>query len=199
MSRKLEILETARKLFNASNTQAVTTNHIAKEMGISPGNLHYHYANREEIIRVLYKQMSDESSLEVEDLPGDISTLNTHHTYLIMIQWKYRFFFRELLFLFSRDEKLKVMYIEDNIAHRIRMKKVMQNLIDNGEMNIATEEALEHLVDTVLMAWQFYTSYMYTLGQCLDEKSIKGMIEYSNQAMQLFRTNKKGNTNATST
>jgi len=198
MSRKLEILETARKLFNTSNTQAVTTNHIAKAMGISPGNLHYHYANREEIIRVLYEQLRDEASLEFEALPKDISTLNAHQTLLIEIQWKYRFFFRELLFLFDRDEKLKVMYVADNVAHRSRIKKVMQNLIDHGELQVPNAQALEHLVDSILMAWQFYTSYMYTLGQCLDEKGIKEMIEYTNQSMQLFRVdNNEGKSEST--
>jgi AcrR family transcriptional regulator len=190
MSRKLEILETARNLFNESNTQAVTTNHIAKAMGISPGNLHYHYANREEIIRVLYTQLNSESSLEIDELPKDIKTLNGHHKLLIKVQWRYRFFFRELLFLFSRDEKLRVMYVEDNIAHRTRIKKVMQNLVEHGEMQVANDEALEHLVDTLLMAWQFYTSYMYTLGECLDEKGIEKFITYTNQSMQLCRIDK---------
>jgi AcrR family transcriptional regulator len=187
MSRKLKILETARTLFNESNTQAVTTNHIAKAMGIRPGNLHYHYANREEIIRMLYKQLVSESSLEVEELPKDIKTLNAHHKVLIQVQWKYRFFFRELLFLFSRDEKLRVMYVEDNIAHRARMKMVMQNLIDNGEMQVPNDEALDHLVDSLLMAWQFYASYRYTLGECLDEKGMETFISYTNQSMQPFR------------
>lgn len=188
MSRKEDILETARKLFNESNTQAVTTNHIAKAMGISPGNLHYHYANREEIIRVLYEQLRDEARLEVEELPKDIYTLNAHETLLIKIQWKYRFFFRELLFLFARDEKLKTMYVADNVAHRSRIKKVMQNLIDHDELQVPNVQALEHLVDSILMAWQFYVSYMYTLGQCLDEKAIKEVIKYTNQSMQPFRT-----------
>ena len=190
-SRKLEILETARRLFNESNTQAVTTNHIAKEMGISPGNLHYHYKNREEIIRMLYMQLHSESSLEVDELPKDIDTLNAHHKLLIKVQWKYRFFFRELLFLFSRDEELRVMYVEDNIAHRARMKKVMQNLVDNGEMQVTSDDALEHLVDSLLMAWQFYFSYRYTLGECLDEKGIEKFITYTNQSMQRCSTDKE--------
>ena len=189
MSRKLEILETARTLFNENNTQAVTTNHIAKAMGISAGNLHYHYANREEIIRILYQNLKEESTLQIDELPKDIDTLNEHHTLLIKLQWKYRFFFRELLFLFTRDQKLKVMYIADNIAHRSRIKLVMENLINNGEMQVPNEETLEHLVDSLLMAWQFYTSYMSKLGQCLDEKGIKEFINYTNQSMQLFRTN----------
>ena len=190
-SRKLEILETARRLFNESNTQAVTTNHIAKEMGISPGNLHYHYKNREEIIRMLYMQLHSESSLEVDELPKDIDTLNAHHKLLIKVQWKYRFFFRELLFLFSRDEELRVMYVEDNIAHRARMKKVMQNLVDNEEMQVTSDDALEHLVDSLLMAWQFYFSYRYTLGECLDEKGIEKFITYTNQSMQRCSTDKE--------
>lgn len=188
MSRKLEILETARRLFNESNTQAVTTNHIAKAMGISPGNLHYHYANREEIIRVLYTQLMDETRLDIDALPHSLEVLNEHHKVLIAVQWKFRFFFRELLFLFSRDKKLREMYIEDNIAHRGRIKRVMQNLIDNGEMQVPSEDALEHLVDVLLMSWQFYASHRYTLGECLDEKGIESFIAYTNLSMQPYLT-----------
>ncbi len=122
MSRKLEILETARRLFNETNTQAVTTNHIAKAMGISPGNLHYHYKNREEIIRLLYQEMRERMTLSIDDLPKTLEELSEHQKVLIGIQWEYRFFFREILFLFSRDSELERQYIDDNIAHRSRIK-----------------------------------------------------------------------------
>ena len=51
MSRKEDILEAARELFNEKGTQSSTTNHIAQAMDISPGNLHNHYKNREEIVQ----------------------------------------------------------------------------------------------------------------------------------------------------
>ena len=190
MPRKQKILETALKLFNESNTQTATTNHIAKAMNISPGNLHYHYKNREEIIRKLYLQLKDEMSLPVEELPKTIKALNEHEKLLIQVQWKYRFFFRELLFLFTRDEELKKMYIEDNLAHRGRIKMVMQNLIANNELQIDDEEKLEHLVDTILMSWQFYTSYIYTLGRCLDAKEVEKVITYTNNAMKQYMKEK---------
>ena len=186
MSRKLVILETALKLFNESNTQTATTNHIAKAMNISPGNLHYHYKNREEIIRKLYMQLREEMSLSVEELPKTIKDLNEHEKLLIEVQWKYRFFFRELLFLFSRDAELQKMYIEDNLAHRGRIKMVMQNLVANDELQIDDDNALEHLVDTILMSWQFYTSYMYTLGRCLDAKGVEEVIAHTNNAMNQY-------------
>ena len=186
MSRKLEILETALKLFNESNTQTATTNHIAKAMNISPGNLHYHYKNREEIIFKLYIQLREEMSLSINELPKSIKELNAHEKILIEIQWKYRFFFRELLFLFSRDKSLEKQYIEDNLAHRGRIKIVMKNLIANKELDVPNEETLEYLVDSILMSWQFYTSYMYTLSRTLDANHVEEVIKYTSNAMRPF-------------
>ena len=190
MSRKLEILESAKKLFNKSNTQAVTTNHIAKAMGISPGNLHYHYKNREEIIWFLYKQMREKMTLSVEELPKSLEEVSEHQKVLIGIQWEYRFFFREILFLFSRDAKLEQDYIIDNIAHRKRIKLVMQGLVESGELEIQDPKILEYLVDSILMAWQFYTSYMQTLGKPLSRKSAEETVQYTVNAMLQFKTQK---------
>ena len=190
MSRKIEILETARKLFNESNTQAVTTNHIAKAMGISPGNLHYHYKNREEIVRLLYKQMRGEMTLSIDELPKALKELEKHQKVLIGIQWEYRFFFREILFLFSRDTTLEKTYIADNIAHRGRIKLVMQGFVASGELDIKEDNMLEYLVDSILMAWQFYTSYMQTLGRPLSRKSAEETVQYTSNSILLFKSKK---------
>lgn len=49
-STKDRIASAAVELFNASGVGPVTTNHIAAHLGISPGNLYYHFANKEEIL-----------------------------------------------------------------------------------------------------------------------------------------------------
>ena len=191
MSRKLEILETARKLFNENNTQAVTTNHIAKAMGISPGNLHYHYSNREEIIRLLYKEMRAKMTLSINELPKTLIELNIHQKVLIGIQWEYRFFFREILFLFSRDEVLKKQYIQDNVAHRGRIKHTIKGFVENGELNITDDTTLEYVTDAVLMSWQFYTSHMQTLGKPLSKKNAEEAVKYTSNAMLPFTVKKE--------
>ena len=186
MSRKLEILKSALKLFNETNTQSSTTNHIAKEMAISPGNLHYHYKNREEIVLYLYKQMREKMTLSIEELPKTIQELNEHQKVLMKVQWEYRFFFKEILFLFSRDKELERIYIEDNIAHRSRIKISLGMFMSSGELNIKDEETLDYLVDSVLMSWQFYISYLQTLGKGLDSECSKGAIKYVNDAMKPY-------------
>ena len=188
MSRKLEILETARKLFNESNTQSVTTNHIAKEMGISPGNLHYHYSNREEIIRLLYRQMREEMTLSIDELPTTLAELSEHQKSLIGIQWEYRFFFREMLFLFSRDAVLKEQYIKDNVAHRSRIHFTMVRFVETGELDIKDDDTLEYVTDAILMSWQFYTSLMETLGRPLSRESAEEAVQYTSNAMKPYKT-----------
>ncbi|NQX92068.1 MAG: TetR family transcriptional regulator [Flavobacteriales bacterium] len=56
---KSRILDTARIMFNIHGYSNVTIRMIASEMGISSGNLNYHYKTREEILESLYFEMVD--------------------------------------------------------------------------------------------------------------------------------------------
>ena len=59
MTTKEKILDTALRLFNEQGTDVVTVRHIAQEMGISHGNLCYHFPNTDAIISSLYQQLAD--------------------------------------------------------------------------------------------------------------------------------------------
>ncbi len=190
MTTKEKILTVALEMFNETNTQAATTNHIAKKMGISPGNLHYHYKNREEIIRLLYIQMRDKLKLSVDTLPQNISQMVAHHQIIHDVSWEYRFFQRELLFLLSRDPILEKEYIEDNIAHKERIKQVYRNFIANGDLDIPYENILDYLADSVLMNIQFWNPLMLTLGQKLDKNSFERGIDRTNELLRPFLTPK---------
>ena len=54
---KSRILDKALELFNERGTANVTTNHIAEALGMSPGNLYYHYRNKAEIVRGLFARI----------------------------------------------------------------------------------------------------------------------------------------------
>lgn len=51
---KQRILDTTLALFNQLGTPNASTNHIALELEISPGNLYYHFPNKEQLIEQLF-------------------------------------------------------------------------------------------------------------------------------------------------
>src|SRR5690606_37324299 len=56
MSTKERILDAALALFNELGERKVTTNHIAAHLQISPGNLYYHFKNKQAIIFALFER-----------------------------------------------------------------------------------------------------------------------------------------------
>ena len=113
MSTKELILETALRLFNDKGTSAVSTNHIAAALGISPGNLYYHYRNKEEIIRAIFERLYDvwDTTLTLSgDRPPTLDDLQRLVRDNFTIMWDYRFVYRELVALLRHDVELRLRY-----------------------------------------------------------------------------------------
>ena len=115
MSTRERIIDTAVALFNEEGTAAVSTNHIAKAAGISPGNLYYHFRNKEAIIRAIYARLRPiwEATVSVptDRVPtlADLERIIDDH---FRILWEYRFFYREMPALLRRDPELLASYHE---------------------------------------------------------------------------------------
>jgi len=113
MGTKEKILDTALTLFNEKGATDVTTNHLASTLNMSPGNLYYHYRNKEEIIRALFSDYDDASRV-LFALPQEEVLSTLHLEQLIegnfALQWEYRFLFRDLMTLLRRDPELQATY-----------------------------------------------------------------------------------------
>ena len=103
------IVETALLLFNREGEPNVTTADIAGEMGISPGNLYYHFRSKREIVNQLF----DAFERRLDDLlgtpqgrPADVEDLWLFLHLLFEAMWEFRFFYRDLDEILSRDRRL---------------------------------------------------------------------------------------------
>ena len=54
------IIDISLQLFNEEGERNISTNHISQRLGISPGNLYYHFANKDEIIFCLFSRYREE-------------------------------------------------------------------------------------------------------------------------------------------
>lgn len=60
MKTRDRILETALGLFNMEGVAKVSTNRIATELEISPGNLYYHFKTKEQLVEWLFRRLEQE-------------------------------------------------------------------------------------------------------------------------------------------
>ncbi|MDP1715220.1 MAG: TetR/AcrR family transcriptional regulator [Anaerolineales bacterium] len=114
MDTREKILDTALTLFNKEGTAAVSTNHIAEAAGISPGNLYYHFHNKQEIIRELFQRLNIIWET-LESIPQDhapvMADLKTVIEANYKIIWQYRFLYRELVALLRQDTELRTSFL----------------------------------------------------------------------------------------
>jgi AcrR family transcriptional regulator len=92
------ILEASIKLFNAEGVTRVSLRRIADEIGISHGNLAYHYKNKSEILDAIYTRMQEEMDDAVYP-PGNLTLRHYHELLKRMSRFhdQYRFFYLDML------------------------------------------------------------------------------------------------------
>ena len=106
------ILDTSLELFNRFGEPNVSTTLISAELGISPGNLYYHYPAKEELITKLFDRY-DAALTELLQAADDVADVEDawffFHTLFELI-WSYRFLYRDLNDLLSNNRKLELHF-----------------------------------------------------------------------------------------
>lgn len=161
MKTKDRIIETALRLFNDEGEPNVSTNHIADEMDISPGNLYYHYRSKDDIIWQIFlnyeKKINQVLNLkEVNYTSMEDMWLYLHMVFEVIAE--YRFLYRNLIQLMNRIEFLK-----RHFRHILALKsqtalKIMKNLSEIGALK-ADEETIASLADQIALTATFWLNY----------------------------------------
>ena len=163
------VLDVAIRLFNRSGTAAVTTNHVAAELGMSPGNLYYHYRNKEDLVRAAFDRMNEEAD-ELWQKPFgpigiDVARLLEGNLRLFR---SYAFFARELPSLLHADPTLRRRYAKVTERRRGEVDRALAWLCEMQMMKDPGEESRTRLVDACWVFSLFWLGY----AQLTSEESI---------------------------
>jgi len=157
---RARILDTALALFNEHGTAAVSTNRVAAAAGLSPGNLYYHYADKQEIIRALH----DRYAAEHEDLwrtggqDASLARLEENLAASMELAWRYRFLERELVALLRADGRLAA-------EHRAVYERRLSQWVAFGEQ-LAASGVIRRpappatITDLAVAAWLIGTGWL---------------------------------------
>ncbi|EPZ5491366.1 transcriptional regulator [Acinetobacter baumannii] len=163
------------QLFNERGERSVTTNHIAAELGISPGNLYYHFRNKHEIIKELMHQYQVET-LEMLSLPEDRPlTTNDKINYFQVLSgqlWNYRFIHRDVYHLVESNEDFKKIY--PRFAGQVMQQgqRIYQAFVDAGLMKMTPSE-IEALIINLWIVLTNWTNFLYMSGHISDNNHLE--------------------------
>lgn len=172
---KQRILKTALELFNERGSGNVSTRHVAYELGISPGNLYYHYANKEEIIRALFDGLdktSDDAYAFSLDAPLTLKRVAEMLTVTFEIVWRYRFFYREMTLLVHNDSALAERYRAMSERAERDTRFVVDCAVDAGLVAPLSETKRDALTRAILVISSHWLSFEEMGGQRLEKQHI---------------------------
>ncbi len=160
MKTREKIVAVAVKEFNRHGSRNVTTNRLAQAAGISPGNLYYHFRNKEEIVRVIFAQIAAAfDALWQEGNSGDdvFDLFDEILTRCFSVQYQYRFFFYEISSLLHNDPLLRKQYVATQETRMESMRAFCHQLADKGFLREYRDPSVygsaRELVDFIANCW----------------------------------------------
>jgi AcrR family transcriptional regulator len=156
------ILEVTLDLFNRFGEPNVSTTLISNELGISPGNLYYHYPAKDELINSLFDRY-EKSLLELLNAGDGVRDVEDAwffmHTLFELI-WQYRFLYRDLNDLLSKNRRLET-HFQAVLKNKTRaVKALLAGMSRAGAMTIDSRE-VEPTATSMVVVLTYWLSFEY--------------------------------------
>jgi AcrR family transcriptional regulator len=168
----------------------VATTLIASDMGISPGNLFYHFASKELLVNSLF----DSYQAEMRDLlPAAADVRDLEHSWFFMhslfeLVWRYRFMYRDLNDLLSKNRHVEGQ-MKDIVALKESAFTQLLAQLQAGELlqQTTTERAhcATHMV--VMLTWWLSYEYVRNPRHALEDANAQhGVLHGAQQVLSLM-------------
>jgi AcrR family transcriptional regulator len=165
MKTRDKIIQASIALFNEHGERNVTTNHIAAHLGISPGNLYYHFRNKEDIILSIYEEYARNLLLDTfPQVSSEVKPLDAIILYMdavFQMMMKFRFFYSNLPVLLDKNPSLREKYVEvqHSIADRLSQLLISLRAADIIDFD---DEELTDIVSILRLINTFWLSFYQT-------------------------------------
>ncbi|HNU10098.1 MAG TPA: TetR/AcrR family transcriptional regulator [Rubrivivax sp.] len=156
------ILEVTLALFNRFGEPNVSTTLISSELRISPGNLYYHYPAKDELVNALVDR-HERALSELLPAAEDVANVEDAWFFLHLLferTWDYRFLYRDLSDLLSKNRHLETRIAAMMTAKAQALQQLIRGLRHAGVL-LAEEADTGPLATSMLVLATYWLSYEY--------------------------------------
>ena len=164
---RARILTESLRLFNELGEARVTTGMVAESLNMSPGNLYYHFRNKDQIIEELFGRFEERIDVQPGSSPAGPEAIEDLWLYLhLMLEsiWDYRFLYRNLDDLLARNRRLREHF--NRIIER-KLEAVValcEGLVRTRAMRARPEE-IRTLARNVLVVATYWLNFRSLQGR----------------------------------
>ncbi len=156
------ILEVTLDLFNRFGEPNVSTTLISAELNISPGNLYYHYPAKDELINSLVARY-DRSLAELLSAADGVRNVEDAWLFFHMLFeqiWRYRFLYRDLNDLLSKNRNLEQRFQAVLAAKQQAVQAVLDGLARSDAVHIERRDA-QPVATAMVVVLTYWLSFEY--------------------------------------
>jgi AcrR family transcriptional regulator len=156
------ILEVTLELFNRFGEPNVSTTLISAELGISPGNLYYHYPAKDELINSLFDRYERALNevLNASDNARDVEDAWFFMHTLFELIWQYRFLYRDLNDLLSKNRRLET-HFQSVLKNKTRsIRALLESMARSGALRMDARE-MEATATSMVVVLTYWLSFEY--------------------------------------
>lgn len=158
----LRISAVSLELFNRFGEPNVSTTLISSELGISPGNLYYHFASKDKLINHLYDQF-EVDMLRLLDAGSDVQDIEDAWFFMHSLfeqVWNFRFLYRDLNHLLAGNRHLETHFHTVLERKTESLKWMLASMTASGLLQLDADTA-DTLATSMTLMLTYWLSYEY--------------------------------------
>ena len=156
------ILEVTLALFNRFGEPNVSTTLISAELGISPGNLYYHFAAKDELVNALFDRYAQALG-QLLPAAGDVHDVEDAWFFmhsLFELIWQHRFLYRDLNELLSKNRRLETQIQQALRDKTLAVQAMLGSMRRAGALQIDARET-DTVATSLVVVLSYWLNFEY--------------------------------------
>jgi AcrR family transcriptional regulator len=182
---RARVLAESLRLFNELGEAHVTTGMIAAALGMSPGNLYYHFRNKDQIVEELFARFEERIDVQPGAAPAGPEAIENLWLYLhLMLEgiWDYRFLYRNLDDVVTRNRRLRERFNRIIDRKHAAVEALCASLVEARMMRARPDE-VRALARNVLVVATYWLNFQSLRGRRGPEQGDIGQAAFQVMAL----------------